>query len=65
MFGSRDDKRYITELVVFLRATLLETPKVDLSDQRVYTLFLKTQDNWNFHNYRGYEKIIYIRTFVI
>lgn len=41
LFGSRSDRRHITELVVLLRATLVDAPQIDLADQRVYNVFAK------------------------
>lgn len=41
LFGSREDKRSITELVVLLKATLLDKPEVDLADRRLYNVFSK------------------------
>lgn len=41
LFGGRDHKRETTELVILLRATVLQAPKVGVQDQKVYQNFTK------------------------
>lgn len=41
LFGGREQKRHMSELVIFLRATVQQVPQINQADQRVYEKFTR------------------------